>query len=132
MGRWKTVAGVLLIFVLGALTGSLGTGWMLKRQHPLFRKDSAGRVDFIMKRLSDRLDLTETQKPQVEAIVQRIEGRMRRHFTQQRAEMRRFIDEEANAIALLLTPAQQEEFEDFRKEMEARRRERHGPPPPPE
>lgn len=129
MNRWKTVAGVVLIFLLGALIGSLTTGWVLKRHHPLFRKDPERRVAFIMKRLSDRLDLTEAQKPDVEAVVRRIDGQMRAHFLKQRAEMYKFLDRESEALKPLLTPAQEEKFERYRQEIEARRREREDSTP---
>ncbi len=131
MGKWKTVAGVLLIFVLGALIGSLGTSWMLKYRHPLFRKDPAGRVPFIMRRLSDRLDLNDSQKVEIEAVLRRIDDQMRQHFNQQRVEMRRFIEAETEAIKPLLTPRQQEEYQRFREAMEARHRKGGEPPPPP-
>jgi hypothetical protein len=127
MNRWKTVAGVVLIFLLGGLMGSLTTGWVLKHRHPLFRKDPESRVAFIMKRLSDRLELTEAQKPAVEVVVRRIDERMRGHFLKQRLEMRRLLDQETEAIKPLLTPAQREEFERYRQELEARRRDRDGP-----
>jgi BMFP domain-containing protein YqiC len=127
MNRWKTVAGVVLIFMLGGLIGSLTTGWVLKRRHPLFRKDPETRVAYIMQRLSDRLDLTEAQKPEVEAVVRQIDERMRDRFKQQRAEMRRLLEHETEALMPLLTPVQREKFELYRQEREARRRERDDP-----
>ncbi|MEE4608193.1 MAG: hypothetical protein V2L15_04845 [Desulfobacteraceae bacterium] len=131
MNRWKTVAGVLLIFMLGGLIGSLTTGWVLKHRHPMFRKDPESRVAFFMKRLSDRLELTEAQKPEVEVVVRQIDERMRAHFRKQRVEMRQLLDRESEAIKPLLTPAQQEKFELYRQEIEARRRERDDPPASP-
>lgn len=131
MNRWKTVAGVVLIFMLGGLIGGLTTGWVLKRRHPLFRKDPETRVAFIMKRLADRLDLTEAQKPEVEAVVRQIDERVREHFRQQRAEMRRLLDRETEAIKPLLTPLQREKFALYRQQLEARRREREDPPASP-
>jgi BMFP domain-containing protein YqiC len=128
MNRWKTVAGVVLIFMLGGLIGSLTTGWVLKRRHPMFRKDPETRVAYIMRRLADRLDLTEAQKPEVEAVVRQIDERMRDRFKRQRAEMRRLLEHETEALMPLLTPVQQEEFDRYRKELEAKHRERGGTP----
>jgi hypothetical protein len=130
MNRWKTVVGVLLIFMLGGLIGSLATGWGLKHRHPLFRKNPENRVAYIMKRLSDRLDLTDDQKPEVEVLVRRIDELMREYFRKQRAEMHRLLDRETEAIKPLLTPVQQEKFDRYRKELEAKRRERDGAPAP--
>ena len=134
MARFKTIAGVLLLFILGALVGSLGTGWVLKAHHPLFRKDPGQRVEFILDRLTDRLDLTEAQIPQVEAILRRIDKKVRQHFEQQFVEMRRLVDQAMAEIKPLLTPAQQQELDRLRQEFESRRQDRHrghGPPPPP-
>ena len=136
MARFKTIAGVLLIFILGALVGGLGTGWVLKAHHPLFRKDPGRRVAFIMARLTDRLDLTEAQKPRVEAALRRTDGKVRQHFAQQFIEMRRLVDQAMAEIKPVLTPAQQQELDRLRQEFESRhqdRRRRFGlPPPPPE
>ena len=126
MDKWKTIVGILLIFALGALSGGLGTGWYLKSRHDKFRKDPERRVEFIMQRLGDRLDLTEVQKPAVEAVVRRMDEAMQRQFEQRRAEMRRIFDDQDAAIKPLLTLEQQEKYAAFRRELEARRKDRKG------
>jgi hypothetical protein len=126
MDKWKTIVGILLIFVMGALSGGLGTGWYLKSRHDKFWKDPERRVEFIMQRLGDRLDLTEIQKPAVEAVVRRMDEAMQRQFEQRRAEMRRIFDDQDAAIKPLLTLEQQEKYAAFRRELEARRKDRKG------
>ena len=126
MSKWKTVVGILLIVALGAMAGGLGTGWYLKYRHDKFRNDPERRVEFIMQRLADRLDLTEVQKPAVEAVVRRMDEAMQRQFEQRRAEMRRILDDQDAAIKPLLTIEQQEKYAAFRRELEARRKDRKG------
>ena len=75
MQKWKIVAGLLLVFVLGALTGALSTGMVLKRHHPFFSRAPEGRKAFIMKRLTRKLDLTAEQKVRIEAIIDRVQIR---------------------------------------------------------
>ncbi len=130
MGKWKTIAGVLLVLILGALTGSLGTEWFLKSRHPLFKQDPEQRVAFIMQRLSDRLDLSAAQRPAIETVVRRMDEELQRHLDQQRLEMRRILDSYAAVIKPMLSPEQQEKLAAFRQELEARRKNRRPPPEP--
>ena len=130
MGKWKTIVGVLLVLILGALAGSLGTEWFLKSRHPLFKQDPEQRVAFIMQRLSDRLDLTAVQQPAIETVVRRMDEELQRHLDQQRLEMRRILDSYASAIKPMLSPEQQEKFAAFKQELEARRKNRKHPPEP--
>jgi len=131
MQKWKIVAGLLLVFVLGALSGALGTGMVLKRHHPFFSRAPEGRKAFIMKRLTRKLDLTAEQKVRIETIIDRVQSET---FEQMR-EGRRFMREELKKgfaeIRKELTPEQQLKFDQMRAERERRRKERgdrfHGP-----
>ncbi len=130
MDKWRTVVGVALVFVLGALSGGLGSGWFLKSRHPLFKKDPEQRVALIMQRLADRLDLTEAQKPAVETVVRRMDDALQRYNEQRRAEVRRIIEAHDEALKPLLSAPQQQALEDFRREMAARFKDQRRSPPP--
>ena len=131
MQKSKIVAGLLLVFVLGALCGALGTGMVLKRHHPFFSKAPEGRKAFIMKRLARQLDLTAEQKIRIGAIVERVQSET---FEQMR-EGRRFMHEQLEKgfaeIRKELTPEQQLKFDRMQAEREHRWKERgkrfHGP-----
>ncbi|MGD9330512.1 MAG: hypothetical protein PVJ53_04320 [Desulfobacterales bacterium] len=125
MKKWKIISGLLLVFVLGALSGSLGTGMFLKRHHPFFREGPEGRKAFIMKRLSRKLDLSETQKIRIGAIIDRVQSETFRQIR----ENRRFVHEQLESgfaeIRKELTPEQQRRFDVMKAQRERRRHERH-------
>jgi hypothetical protein len=131
MQKWKIVAGLLLVFVLGALSGVLGTGMVLKRHHPFFSKAPEGRKAFIMKRLTRKLDLTAEQQVRIEAIVDRVQSETFEQMREGRRFMREQLQKGFAEIRKELTPEQQLKFDQMQAERERRRQERgerfHGP-----
>jgi len=72
MNKTKLSIGVFLVFLVGVFAGSLGMGMYLKHQMKRFEPGvppPPARHGFIMKRLSRELDLTETQRVEIEKIV---------------------------------------------------------------
>jgi hypothetical protein len=70
--RWKLISGLLLVFVLGILAGSVGTGFYLKHRLAPLIKEPRARKTFIMKRLSKELNLTSDQKTKIDPIVEQM------------------------------------------------------------
>jgi Spy/CpxP family protein refolding chaperone len=124
MQKWKIIAGLLLVFVLGALTGALGTGMVLKRHHPFFSHQPEGRKTFIMKRLSRKLDLSAEQKVRIEAIIDRVQAETFQKMREGRRFMREHLEKGFAEIRKELTPEQQRRFDQMRAERERRRKER--------
>lgn len=131
MQKWKIVAGLLLVFVLGALTGALSTGIALKRHHPFFSGAPEGRKAFIMKRLSRKLDLSADQKVRIEAIIDRVQSETFQQMRDGRRFMHRQLEKGFAEIRKELTPEQQRRFDEMKADREQRRKERgarfHGP-----
>jgi len=131
MQKWKIIAGLLLVFVLGALTGALGTGMVLKRHHPFFSHQPEDRKAFIMKRLSRKLDLSAEQKVRIEAIIDRVQAETFQKMREGRRFMREHLEKGFAEIRKELTPEQQRRFDEMKAEREQRRKERgerfHGP-----
>ena len=131
MPKWKIIAGLLLVFTLGALSGVLGTGMVLKRHAPYFSRGPEDRKAFIMARLIRRLDLSEAQTMRIGAIIDRVQAET---FDRIR-EGRRFIHDQMEKgfaeIRKELMPDQQRRFDEMKTEFERRRQERskrfHGP-----
>jgi hypothetical protein len=72
MNRFKLLAGVILVFLVGTLAGSLGAGVYFK--HRMERFAAGGpprhlRKVLLMKRLSNELDLTKEQRIEIEKII---------------------------------------------------------------
>ena len=60
MKRLKPIAGILIVFFLGAAAGTLSARFYAKfeSRKPHHRPNLEQRVDFIMKRLTNDLDLS--------------------------------------------------------------------------
>jgi hypothetical protein len=69
--KLKIFVGILIVFLLGAATGSLITKIYFKKD---FRSWKRGKFfskgGFLMEELSQKLNLTEKQKPEIEKIMQ--------------------------------------------------------------
>lgn len=73
MNKFKLAIGVILVFLVGIFAGSLGTGIYFKQR--ISRITSGGpqvqvRAGMVMNRLSNKLNLTDAQRIEVEKIVQ--------------------------------------------------------------
>ena len=71
MSKLKLAVGVILLILVGALIGSLGTGLLVKQRAERFALGGPGPPEgagFIIKRLANRLDLTESQQTDIKAL----------------------------------------------------------------
>jgi hypothetical protein len=121
MKRWKLWIGLSLVFILGGVIGSLGTGYVLKEREHRFFRNPAGRTGFIVERLTRKLDLTETQKAEIEKIVQKMQEKSRPRFMSHHEEMRSILNEGLAEIRKRLTPRQQEKMDQLHQEFERKR-----------
>lgn len=137
MKKWKTITGVILVFALGVLAGTVGTGWVIKNRLFPFFKDPAHRKAVVMKRLTKRLDLSDIQKAQVEQIIERLDGRMQKKLKNLHSQATLIVEEGFAEIREILNEDQKKKLVELKKELEARREKRHGrwfgghPPLPP-
>lgn len=132
MKKWKLFVGLIFIFALGVLAGSLGSQITHKHRFERLRKDPATRTAFFLERLSEKLDLTAEQKGAFKEIVDRMEKRSREHFEQSRAQMKKIMDEGFSQMRTQLTPEQEKELEELQKKAGRFLKRRPVPPPPPE
>jgi hypothetical protein len=125
MKRWKLWAGIILVFILGLLVGSLGT--LVWRSHG-FRHfnhpDPAARNAEIVNHFKKQLSLSEQQTARVKAIIEQIETKRTEHFRKSREELKEILESGFALIRQELTPEQQKQFDAFRAKMEKDRKER--------
>ena len=72
MNKIKLTAGVILVFLVGALAGALGTGIYFKQRIGRFADGGPPvpvRVQTLLKKFSDELDLTDVQRTELEKIL---------------------------------------------------------------
>lgn len=122
MKKWKLVAGVLLVFVFGVLMGSLGTGFYHQFLSDRFRKDPGERKAFVLKKFSERLDLTEDQQNAFKIIIDQVDGQRRAQILKNRSDFKRIRDESNMQMKKILTPDQQNAFDELIKEVRERRK----------
>ena len=122
MKKWKLVAGVLLVFVFGVVIGSLGTGFYHQFLFDRFRKDPAERKAFVLKKFSERLDLTENQQTAFKTIIDQVDQQRRAQILKNRSEFKRIRDDSYVQMKKVLNPDQQNAFDELIKEIRERRK----------
>ena len=86
MTRWKLITGLALVFILGALAGSIGTGFYFKHRYPPRITDPEARKAFILEKFSKELNLTQDQKIKIGEIIQQMEEKRHEYFLKHRLE----------------------------------------------
>ena len=119
MNKWKLISGIALVFILGALVGSIGTRFYFECQYPRLAEHRSTKT-FLMERLSTELALTQEQKVQIEKIVDQIEEKRREYSLQRQAEIEKLIDQ----IKKELNDDQQKKLDTLRAKFERRRKMR--------
>jgi hypothetical protein len=122
--RWKLISGLLLVFVLGVLVGSVGTGFYLKHRLAPIIKEPRARKAFIMKRLSKKLNLTPNQKTKIEPIVEQMIEKRREYYRKIRPEIKRIMDQGFTQIKEELNEDQKKNLDELREKFQKHRRER--------
>jgi Spy/CpxP family protein refolding chaperone len=122
MKRWKSIVGVLLVFLLGAIAGA---AVVYRVGHQRVDAVLSGRggatVDLIVRRLTRSLDLDPAQRDQVRAIV----TETRRDIVEIRKpvqpQIESAIERSRVRVRAILRPDQQEKFDRIQAERRKRR-----------
>lgn len=122
MKNWKSILGVLLVFVLGALAGGL----LVHRLHQKkIQAVIAGRQpvvapELLVRRMNWELKLTPAQRSQVIAIVRDTQRQLRETRQQVDPQVRATFQQMEQRIGEVLTPEQRERFAKLMAERKAR------------
>ncbi len=123
MKNMKCVLLILLIFVLGAVSGGLGMHIVYRSHMETFlRGDSKTREKILLNRLSSRLDLDDRQREQARAIIEKTHEQLVQIRRQYRPQVEAVIDKSRVEMRGILRPEQLEKFEKFVAEHKARHR----------
>jgi hypothetical protein len=126
MMRFKLWAGLGLVFIFGALAGSLGTGFYLKKRVEQFSKHAFhDRTKLLMRRLSHELDLKEKQRAEIEKILREYHSKTSELRRNVRPEIDKLRDRTFSAISRELDEDQKRAFEELRKRLRRWRPEDH-------
>ncbi|MCK4534639.1 MAG: hypothetical protein KAT81_03845 [Syntrophobacterales bacterium] len=131
--KLKVSVGVLLVFVLGILAGSLGTqAYMKYRVSHFMSRGHEARTELLLKRLSRDLDLTETQKAEIKKILRDSQKTLAEIGQRCRPQIGRIIENHFAMIREILNDDQKQKLDEFYKRF--RKQGKHGlfrslPPP---
>ena len=127
MKRWKLITGVIIVFVLGILMGSLGIGLLYKYRviRPVKPEPSEKRA-LILKKYSKALVLSPEQITGFKKIIDEMDIQRREFFKKNRPEMKKFREQGVIKMKTLLTSDQQDKLDKlhqtFRKRYKEKRR----------
>lgn len=144
MTKFKIIAGIFVIFILGLAIGAMGMRFYVKYRIDQFM--GTGPPPRIHPRLMAHLDrelhLTPSQRAQVDKIAEALSRDLFAIRLKLRPEIEETIDRHLDRMSDILDTEQQKRLEEFREKMKKRvfkrRFERHhergrspnGPPPP--
>jgi len=133
MDKLKVAIILLLVFAVGALSGSLGNKLYFKHRFERFVK--GGRpplMHILMRKMVHELDLTEAKKADIEKIVSQAEKQIETFRQKYRPEFEKIMDDTIVQIKEKLTDEQKKKLDKLRKELKMRGRMGHrGMPHPP-
>jgi Spy/CpxP family protein refolding chaperone len=118
----KPVVGLILVFILGAASGSLVTYMVLQtRMETVLAGGPRAREDVLITRLSRQLDLDSRQREQVKAIIHETHEDMRQIRQKTKPEIEALLTDSQLRISALLRPEQQEKFKKIVAERKSHR-----------
>ncbi|MBE0605451.1 MAG: hypothetical protein IH610_04095 [Deltaproteobacteria bacterium] len=115
MKRWKSILGVLLVFLLGVLSGA-AICHRFDRQSVEAVLSGRGNatVDLVVRRLSRSLDLDPAQQDQVRAIVTETHREIVEIRKPVRAQVMATLENSRIRVRAILRPDQQAKFDRIR------------------
>jgi uncharacterized membrane protein len=125
MKRWKSILGVLLVFLLGALAGAAVVHRYDRQSvEAVLSGKGEATAELIVRRLSRSLDLDPAQRDQVRAIVTETRREIAEIRKPVQARIDAALESSRGRVRALLRPDQQEKFDRIQSE----RRKRRGRP----
>ena len=119
MKNWKAIVGVIAVFVLGGLAGSITTIGLVR--HRLVHGTGGQMMaDLIVRRLSWELRLDRVQRAQLRDIVAEGQQEMKVVRKQIQPQVEDILTRSEAKVRVLLRPDQQEKFDKLIAERKAR------------
>jgi Spy/CpxP family protein refolding chaperone len=125
MKRWKAIAGVLLVFVLGMIAGGLVSLGVIR--HQWRTRGQGAMTDFIVRRMSWRLRLDPTQREQLRAIVKEGQQEIQAVRKQVQPQVDEIFSRSDAKVRAILRPDQQARFDALVAERKERWQHRAAP-----
>ena len=112
MRKWKVIVSVLIVFLLGALAGALGTHKICQQKIENIMKDEPRtRSEFIVQRLNHKLHLDSSQLDQLRIIIKETHTEIKNVRKQIRPQMEEILARAQDRVRATLRPDQLENYE---------------------
>ena len=122
MKRWKSILGVLLVFLLGALAGAAVVHRVDRhRVEGILSGRGGATVDLIVRRLSRSLDLDPAQRDQVRVIATETHREIVEIRKPVQAQVEAAFERSRVRVRAILRPDQQEKYDRIQAERRKRR-----------
>jgi Spy/CpxP family protein refolding chaperone len=113
MNKWKAIAGVVLVFILGGLAGALGTMCICRHGDGLMWGRPHAYGEAVVRRLDHELKLSAEQKKQVEVIVNDARAEIKGLREQAQPKIDAIFEQAVSRVSAVLSPEQKAKFEKF-------------------
>ena len=130
MNRIKLVIGIILLLLLGAVAGSVGTGIYIRHRIEHIAPGKPPKAHFLLRKLSRELDLTEAQQVEIRKILEESHTEisdLRRKFL---PEIKEITDQSFALIKEKLNEEQKQKLDKLHGRLKRWRKRGHFPPPP--
>ena len=128
MNKWKAIAGILLIFILGGLVGSLGTGMVVKQRIKRFADPKRPPPPIhVLQRQLRRMSLSADQEAKITLILERMQAGFLALLEKSRPEFDRLFDSHVQEIREKLDAGQQKELDATVQKIKAHLKRMHSP-----
>ena len=130
MNRIKLVIGIILLLLLGAVAGSVGTGIYIRHRIEHIAPGKPPKAHFLLRKLSRELDLTEAQQVEIRKILEESHTEisdLRRKFL---PEIKEITDQSFALIKEKLNEEQKQKLDKLHGKLKRWRKRGHFPPPP--
>ena len=130
MNRIKLVIGIILLLLLGAVAGSVGTGIYIRHRIEHIAPGKPPKAHFLLRKLSRELDLTEAQQVEIRKILEESHTEisdLRRKFL---PEIKEITDQSFALIKEKLNEEQKQKLDKLHGRLKRWRKRGHFPAPP--
>jgi prephenate dehydrogenase len=127
MKRWKAIASIILIFLLGGMAGAFVMHSVdQQRIERMAKGDPHMMRDMILKRMKNELDLDQSQMEQVRVIIGETHNEIREARKQIRPQIDQILQRSEDRVRLILRPDQVVKFNKLVEERKKKREAREG------
>ena len=120
MNRLKLITGVILVFLVGLLTGAVLAGFYYKERIKDFAfggPPESARIRMLLDRFSHDLALTDTQKIEIEKILRNVQDEIFQLGRKTFPQIEELNDKALEQIKAVLNDEQREKFNSFQDKM---------------